>query len=67
VQRKLDVQKPMLPITSVRSLGKKDMLHNDALPVITVDAQTFDVRADGKLLQVEPATRVPLCRKYLLR
>jgi urease subunit alpha len=67
VQRKLDVQKPMLPITSVRRLGKKDMLHNDALPVITVDAQTFDVRADGKLLQVEPATRVPLCRKYMLR
>ncbi|MBI3527777.1 MAG: urease subunit alpha [Betaproteobacteria bacterium] len=67
VQRKLDVQKPMLPITSVRRLGKKDMLHNDALPVITVDAQTFDVRADGKLLQVDPVTRVPLCRKYLLR
>jgi len=67
VQRKLDVQKPMLPITSVRKLGKKDMLHNDALPLITVDAQTFDVRADGKLLRVDPATRVPLCRKYLLR
>jgi len=67
VQRKLDVQKPMLPITSVRKLGKKDMLHNDALPVITVDAQTFDVWADGKLLKVEPATRVPLGRKYMLR
>jgi urease subunit alpha len=67
VQRKLDVQKPMLPITSVRRLGKKDMLHNDALPVITVDARSFDVRADGKLLQAEPATPVPLCRKYLLR
>src|SRR5258708_40181851 len=67
LQRKLDVQKPMLPIRSVRRLGKKDMLHNDALPVITVDAQTFDVCANGKLLRVEPATRVPLCRKYLLR
>ena len=67
VQRKLDVRKPMLPITSVRKLGKKDMLHNDALPVITVDAQTFDVWADGKLLKVEPATRVPLGRKYMLR
>jgi urease subunit alpha len=67
VQRKLDVRKPMLPITSVRKLGKKDMLHNDALPVITVDAQTFKVFADGKLLTVEPATRVPLGRKYMLR
>ncbi len=67
LQRKLDVQKPMLPIANVRSLGKKDMLHNDALPHIEVDPQTFKVFADGKLLHVEPATRVPLCRKYLLR
>jgi urease subunit alpha len=67
LQRKLDVQKPMLPITSVRRLGKKDMLHNDALPHIEVDPQTFKVYADGKLLHVEPATRVPLCRKYMLR
>ena len=43
------------------------MLHNDALPAITVDAQTFKVYANGKLLHVEPATRVPLGRKYMLR
>jgi urease subunit alpha len=67
LQRKLDVQKPMLPITSVRKLGKKDMLHNDALPRIEVDPQTFNVYADGRLLQVEPAARVPLGRKYMLR
>jgi urease subunit alpha len=67
LQRKLDVQKPMLPISSVRQLGKKDMLHNDALPVITIDPQTFKVYADGKLLHVEPATNVPLSRKYMLR
>jgi urease subunit alpha len=67
VARKLDVQKPMLPITSVRKLSKKDMVRNDALPDIQVDSHTFDVYADGKLLSVEPATRVPLCRKFLLR
>ncbi len=67
VARKLDVQKPMLPIRSVRKLRKGDMVRNDALPKIEVDSQTFDVRADGKLLRVEPATRVPLARKYLLR
>ena len=67
VARKLDVQKPMLPIRSVRTLTKKDMLHNDAMPHIEVDPQTHKVFADGKLLHVEPATRVPLCRKYLLR
>jgi urease subunit alpha len=67
VARRLDVQKPMLPIRSVRKLRKQDMVRNDALPKIEVDSQTFDVRADGKLLRVEPATRVPLARKYLLR
>jgi urease subunit alpha len=67
VARKLGVEKPLLPIRSVRCLRKGDMLHNDALPRIEVDSQTFEVRADGRLLQVEPATRVPLNRKYLLR
>jgi urease subunit alpha len=67
VARKLDVQKPMLPIRSVRKLTKRDMLHNDVMPRIEVDPQTHKVFADGKLLHVEPATRVPLCRKYLLR
>ena len=58
----------MLPLTSVRRLGNKDMLHNEALPVITVDAQTFDVRAPtASCSKVEAGTRVPLCRKYLLR
>ena len=48
--------------------------HTEAIPgeIITpegeieVDPQTFKVYADGELLHVEPATRVPLCRKYIL-
>jgi urease subunit alpha len=67
VPRKLGVQKPMLPIRSVRALRKQDMVRNDALPRIDVDPQTFEVYADGKRLHVEPARRVPLNRKYLLR
>jgi urease subunit alpha len=67
VHRKLGLEKPFLPIRSVRKLGKKDMLHNDALPHIEVDPQTFKVYADGKLLHVEPATSVPLNRRYMLR
>ena len=67
VHRKLGLEKPMLPIRSVRRLGKKDMLHNAALPNIEVDPQTFKVYADGKLLHVEPATSVPLNRRYMLR
>ena len=56
-----------MPIESVRKLSKRDMLHNDRMPVIEVDAQTFEVRADGELLTCEPATVVPFYQKYLLR
>ena len=65
--RRLGVAKRFVPIASVRSLSKRDMLHNDAMPRIEVDPQTFDVRADGRLLSCEPATQVPFYRAYLLR
>jgi urease subunit alpha len=57
----------MLPIKNIRGITKRDMLHNDAMPGIEVDTQTFEVRADSKRLACEPARHVPLCRKYLLR
>ena len=66
-EKKLGVAKRFVQIDNVRSLGKQDMLHNDALPKMTVDAQTFEVYADDKLLSCEPATEVPLAQKYLLR
>ncbi len=64
---RLGVQKEILPITSVRSLGKPDMIRNRACPDIAVDPATFEVRADGVLLQAKPATRVPLARSHFLR
>jgi len=67
VARTLGVRKKMVPITSVRRLRKMDMVRNAAMPRIEVDAQTFEVRADGALLTCPPAAVVPLCRRYLLR
>ncbi len=67
IQSKLGVGKRMVQIRSVRSLGKRDMVRNNALPVIEVDSATFEVRADGRLLHCEPAAVVPLNRKYMLR
>lgn len=64
---RLGVEKAFVPISNVRRLGKRDMLHNDALPDIRVDTQTFDVYADGERLHCEPATQVPLNRRYMLR
>ena len=67
VERKLGVAKKMVPIKSVRALSKTDMVRNAALPKIEVDPQTFEVRAEGRLLMCDPARRVPLARRYMLR
>lgn len=67
VADRLGLSKSTLPIKSVRQLRKKHMLRNDALPWIEVDPQTFEVRADGKLLMCEPVKKVPLMRRYMLR
>ena len=67
VADRLGLQKDILPITSVRKLGKEDMVRNDACPDIQVDPRTFEVRADGQLLMHEPVTKVPLARSHFLR
>lgn len=49
-----------------RSVRKQDMILNDWLPVIEVDAQTYEVRANGELLTCEPASVLPLAQRYCL-
>jgi urease subunit alpha len=57
----------LLQVRGTRSLGKRDMLRNDALPDVRVDRESFDVSVDGRPATVEPATTVPLSRRYLLQ
>jgi urease subunit alpha len=63
----LGLHKLLLPAFGTRTLRKSDMLHNDACPHIRVDAQTFEVYADGELLTCEPVSEVPLAQRYMLR
>ena len=49
-----------------RTVGKADMVHNSAMPKITVDPETFEVRADGEHLTCEPAQTLPLAQKFFL-
>ncbi len=49
-----------------RDIGKRDMIHNDAMPAIEVDPETYEVRADGVLLTCEPATVLPMAQRYFL-
>lgn len=65
--QKYGLGKSVVRIKSVRALRKTDMIRNTAMPRIDVDPQTFEVRADGRLLCCEPAVTVPLARRYMLR
>ena len=53
-------------VRGCRGLGKRDMKLNDALPRISVDPETYQVRADGALLTCEPAAVLPLAQRFFL-
>ncbi len=61
-----DLRKELLPVSGTRTLTKRDMVLNDATPVIEVDPETYEVRADGELLTCEPASVLPLAQRYFL-
>jgi urease subunit alpha len=56
----------LVPVRGCRAIGKRDLVLNDALPRITVNPDTYEVRADGQLLTSEPADVLPLARRYFL-
>jgi urease subunit alpha len=58
--------KRLVAVSNTRNVSKKDLKLNDATPKIEVDPETFDVRADGKLLTCEPATSLPMAQRYFL-
>jgi len=54
------------PVRGCRTLGKASMKWNEATPRISVDPETYEVRADGELLVCEPAKVLPLAQRYFL-
>jgi urease subunit alpha len=64
--QRLGLRKRLVPVLDTRTLRKSDMILNDYLPQIEVDAQTYEVRADGQLLTCEPASVLPLAQRYFL-
>ncbi len=64
---RLAVSKELVAVENTRSgISKKSMVNNDATPVIEVDPETYDVRADGELLVCEPAESLPMAQRYFL-
>jgi urease subunit alpha len=65
--RSLSLNRRLVAVADTRGgIGKRSMIHNDATPVIEVDAETYEVRADGVLLTCEPATLLPMAQRYFL-
>ena len=63
----LGLQRPLSAVSNTRGgIGKRSMVLNDATPLIEVDAETYEVRADGVLLTCEPAAILPMAQRYFL-
>ena len=66
VGEKLGLAKETKPVQNTRSVSKMDMALNNYLPDIEVHPETYEVRADGELLNCEPATELPMAQRYFL-
>ncbi|AMZ75378.1 MULTISPECIES: urease subunit alpha [Pseudomonas] len=62
----LGLKKRIAVVKGCRDVQKTDLIHNDYLPSIDVDPQTYQVKADGVLLWCEPAEVLPMAQRYFL-
>ena len=63
----LELQKKLVPVRNTRGgIGKSAMRLNDLTPMIEVDPETYEVRADGRLLTCEPAKVLPMAQRYFM-
>ncbi|MGA0610243.1 urease subunit alpha [Caldimonas sp. KR1-144] len=60
------LRKRLAAVKGCRTVRKADMVHNAWLPTMQIDAQTYEVRADGQLLSCEPAKVLPMAQRYFL-
>jgi urease subunit alpha len=66
IRERLGLQRMVEPVRDCRSIGKAEMVRNDATPEISVDPETYEVRLDGELATVPPAEELPMAQLYFL-
>jgi len=66
LESKINVRKRLVPVKNCRSVGKKDMVHNNLTPRIEINPETYEVRVDGKIATVNPSDKLSLARLYSL-
>ncbi len=64
--KQLGLRRRLEPVKNTRKVTKRDMVHNDTLPKIEVDPETYTVKADGVHLTCEPAKVLPMAQRYFL-
>ena len=64
---RLRTSRALVAVENTRGgISKASMVHNDATPALTVDAETYRVEADGEHLTCEPAHELPMAQRYFL-
>ena len=66
IRAALGLARDVVAVRNTRGIGKRDLILNDALPVMEVDPETYEVRADGELLTCQPAEVLPMAQRYFL-
>ena len=67
IKERLGLAKTLVAVENTRGgIGKASLIHNSAMPKIDVDAETYEVRADGQLLTCAPAAELPMAQRYFL-
>ena len=64
--RMLGLAKQTIPVANTRKIGKHSMVLNSAVPHMEIDPETYEVRADGRLLTCEPAKVLPMAQLYFM-
>ena len=66
IGKKFGLDKTLLAVAGCRAVNKADMVLNDYTPNMEVDPETYEVRADGRLLVCEPAAELAMAQRYFL-
>lgn len=66
IRSRYGLSKQTIAVKNCRHIGKKDLIHNNATPDISVDPERYEVRVDGKIIGCEPAHTLPLAQRYFL-
>jgi urease subunit alpha len=66
VPEKLGLEKVILPVKNCRNISKQDMMWNDKTPEITIDPETYEVKLDGQIATVDPATELSSAQRYFM-